>query len=378
MKRFLSPQVPLLVFRSDPAATKLQQQQQQRCGCVVMMKEDQEDREGECGVTATITPSSTPHACECPTDACYACGLDQGEVEVPIQERGQNCSSNNNNGGGGRTSPAGHRPFHLFITVCMHGNEKTGLVAMNELIAEGAIPALLNQRGGDTKLTVMVGNPRAVTENKRFMEKNLNRIIHPTWFEKEDELYEARRARLVARMALSSDQWLDVHSTSSPCTAYALPTGNQQSEELAEKLDIGLVISKLAHHTVEGGTSCDWALQHNKTCVCVECGQEGTREAIESAKRVIMSFIVGHRLFGEKRRYVSTNQVRVGRGFRYARRLEAFEHVAYNELLAIDDEVGEIRCPFEEGAVVIMPTSAPIIGEEAWFWGRQNLEIESV
>lgn len=26
----------------------------------------------------------------------------------------------------------------------------------------------------------------------------------------------------------------------------------------------GLVISKLAHHTVEGGTSCDWALQHNK------------------------------------------------------------------------------------------------------------------
>ncbi len=25
----------------------------------------------------------------------------------------------------------------------------------------------------------MVGNPRAVAENKRFVEKNLNRIIHP-------------------------------------------------------------------------------------------------------------------------------------------------------------------------------------------------------
>jgi hypothetical protein len=62
-----------------------------------------------------------------------------------------------------------------------------------------------------------------------------------------------------------------------------------------------MVISKLAHHTVEGGTSCDWALRHNKACVCVECGHEGTREAIDSAKRVIMSFIVGHRLFGEKR-----------------------------------------------------------------------------
>lgn len=29
----------------------------------------------------------------------------------------------------------------------------------------------------------------------------------------------------------------------------------------------GLVISKLAHHTVEGGTSCDWALQHNKVLI---------------------------------------------------------------------------------------------------------------
>lgn len=31
-------------------------------------------------------------------------------------------------------------------------------------------------------------------------------------------------------------------------------------------------------------------------------------------------------------RYVSTNQVRVRKGFRYARRVQAFEHVAYNEV----------------------------------------------
>jgi hypothetical protein len=354
MKGLLSPEVPLLVFYSDPAAT------QRGCGCTVHARDEEEEER-----------TTTLQACECPTDACFTCGLDQEYANEEIEiEKGQNSQPT--------TSAPKRRPLHLLITVCMHGNEKTGLVAMNELIKEGAIPALLNQRGVYTKLTVMVGNPRAVAENKRFMEKNLNRIIHPTWFAREEQLYEVRRARLVARMGLSSDQWLDVHSTSSPCTAYALPTGNPQSEELAERLDIGLVISKLAHHTVEGGTSCDWALQHNKTCVCVECGQEGTREAIESAKRVIMSFIVGHRLFGEKRRYVSTNQVRVRKGFRYARRVQAFEHVAYNELLAMDDEVGEIRCPFEEGAVVIMPTSAPIVGEEAWFWGRQNLEIASV
>lgn len=53
------------------------------------------------------------------------------------------------------------------------------MVAFNELIEEGIIPELLSQRETETKLTVMLGNPSAVVENKRFIKKNLNRIIHP-------------------------------------------------------------------------------------------------------------------------------------------------------------------------------------------------------
>lgn len=80
------------------------------------------------------------------------------------------------------------------------------------------------------------------------------------------------------------------------------------------------------------------------------------------------------------RRYTSVHRVRVGKGFRYTRRVQAFEHVLHDELLAMDEEVGELRCPFKEGAVIIMPTSAPVLGEEAWFWGQHvsEDEIESV
>jgi succinylglutamate desuccinylase len=352
MKRFLSPEQPLLVFKSRPD-----------CDGALRTCDDAEEEEEEHVL-----------ACQCAVDACSRCGFsdDDGEecmlpnnreVEVPI--------------GVCRDKPK-KKPFHLFITVCMHGNERTGMVAFNELMEEGVIPELLSKRDTETKLTVMLGNPSAVVENKRFIKKNLNRIIHPPGRAQPD-LYEAKRAMLIERMALNSSQWLDVHSTSSPCQPYALPTGNPPSEELAERLEIDTIISKLVHHTVEGGTSCDWALHHNKTCVCVECGQEGTREAIDTAKRVIISFILGHRLSSaERRRYISTNRVKVGEGFRFVRRVQAFEHVDFNELLAVDDEVGEIRCPYEEGAVVIMPTAAPVVGEEAWFWGRANHEIESV
>jgi len=48
----------------------------------------------------------------------------------------------------------------------------------------------------------------------------------------------------------------------------------------------------------------------------------------------------------------------------------AFEKVSCNEVLAEDDEVGQIKCTASSGAYIIMPTANPILGEEAWFWGE--------
>ncbi len=89
------------------------------------------------------------------------------------------------------------------------------------------------------------------------------------------------------------------------------------------------------------------------------------------------------------------DKVRVAKGFRFLRPVEAFEYVEHNEVvknhhknapfafsllkwsvtqvLAYDEEMGEIRCPFKEGAIVVMPTSQPIIGEEAWFWAARRV-----
>jgi len=33
-------------------------------------------------------------------------------------------------------------------------------------------------------------------------------------------------------------------------------------------------------------------------------------------------------------------------------------------------------CPFPQGAIIIMPTEYPIIGEEAWFWGEHTKSID--
>ncbi len=50
-------------------------------------------------------------------------------------------------------------------------------------------------------------------------------------------------------------------------------------------------------------------------------------------------------------------------------KVEAFQRVEHGQLMAEDDEEGELRCPFPDGALLVMPTQIPVLGEEAWFWG---------
>lgn len=49
-------------------------------------------------------------------------------------------------------------------------------------------------------------------------------------------------------------------------------------------------------------------------------------------------------------------------------KVEAFGRFEEGEVVA-EDEDGEIRCPFPEGALLVMPTQLPVEGEEAWLWG---------
>jgi len=39
-----------------------------------------------------------------------------------------------------------------------------------------------------------------------------------------------------------------------------------------------------------------------------------------------------------------------------------------------EDQLGPICCPFQSGAILIMPTEQPIFHEEAWFYGVTEAE----
>lgn len=256
-----------------------------------------------------------------------------------------------------------HGPSFL-ITVGIHGNETGGIHAVNSLIADGFFQDL-----PIGNVSVLLANPTAFEQGKRFIEQNMNRCVCPEQYNRND-IHECDRASLIADMITKSDVYLDLHSTSARTPSFALPADNRKSEKLAGKLPVDYVVKKLIHTTASRCTTIDWALKHGKTAIAVECGQHNDNSTKKIAMDVIRSVILDSKAIQKPVTLESTKNVIVGKEFRFARKFKAFSYVLHDDLVAFDDS-GEIRCPYPEGAYIIMPTAMPVEGEEAWFWGKR-------
>jgi len=267
---------------------------------------------------------------------------------------------------------ASDAPRKLLLTVCIHGNEICGLVAVNELLQEGFF-----KHGFDTntRVTILLGNPRAVMEDKRYIDTNLNRmfILHHCDQKQtmhEDEPYEQSRLEEIISEMHQCDSYLDIHSTSSPTLPFAIVAPGEKSEALAKKFPVKFILHNVLK--VITGTSIDYVKQLNKPGVCVECGQHRSEDTIMVAKETIKAFITGipadH--LPKTVLYVDRSVI-LKEGFHFRKTATAFDYVDCNELVA-EDKAGEIRCPYKQGAFLIMPVGHPILGEEAWLWGHTH------
>jgi len=258
------------------------------------------------------------------------------------------------------------------ITVCIHGDEYCGLIAVNELINENFF-----QNGFDIqneRITIMIGNPKAVLCNKRFVDINLNRIFLHQFLENKDMIsqdsYEYSRLMELAPEIKQCDEYLDLHSTSASTVPFAIIT-NIRSEEIAKKFPVKFILHNVVK--VIEGTSVDYALELNKVGCCVECGQHCDRRAVEVAKASIRAFLSPKEADKSLKEVLYVDKAEILRkGFKFCLEAKAFEKIQYDELVATDEIVGELRCPYKEGAFLVMPNGKPVEGEEAWLWGHSN------
>eukprot|EP00026_Physarum_polycephalum_P002624 Phypoly_transcript_02631.p1 GENE.Phypoly_transcript_02631~~Phypoly_transcript_02631.p1 ORF type:complete len:853 (+),score=145.66 Phypoly_transcript_02631:90-2648(+) len=263
-----------------------------------------------------------------------------------------------------------HHAKKLLITVAVHGDEVCGVHAVNELISEGFFDETKNFEG--ISLAIILGNPLAYLRRQRYVDQNLNRTMLPHLFERGG--YESYRAKKICQAITDSDVFLDIHSTSADTPPMALPAENDKSNAFASTFPVDYVIMNLIKAVETRGTTVDWAFFHRKLALSVECGKHESSASVATAKACIKHFIATNRktcaphAHANPRVLTCVTAEKVRPGFEYLRDVKAFDFVKRGDVIAKDDEVGDIKCEADHGAYVVMPTKKPYVGEEAFYW----------
>ncbi len=245
------------------------------------------------------------------------------------------------------------------IFIAIHGNETCGIEAYLKIASE--IPTLLQ----DGSLEIRLGNPLAFLLNVRSLHKDLNRSFGSN----SSPYYERQRCKSLVNSLINADLFLDIHSTSSPGPAFALPGLYGQS--LCNQLPIDLVIQNLAEKCQ--GTTLSVIDKNNLEGTVIECGQHSDESAVKVAEDCMKHFIKSQPSDQSSR--VPKNQkilqcpesVVADDGFEFIKPVHFMQNFKKNELIARSKHK-EFRCPYNS-AFVIMPNSDPQIGEEAFYWG---------
>jgi predicted deacylase len=283
--------------------------------------------------------------------------------------------SSDGGGGGG----SGRRAV---VVVALHGDEPAGVAAVNALAAAGALPALAT---GWACVTLVVGNPRALEAGVRFISKNLNRLFTPAALAPSaaappssaappSPCYETQRARELAPLLTAASLVLDLHTASAPTPPFALrPPASPASAALAAALPVAYAVDDATGAGL--GLAIEAAAAAGAAAVTVECGQHAAPASVDAAAACIVAALSGRRGAASPPQSVTVRRGETVRpGFRWAGGAPppAFSRVAPGAIVAADDERGDILCDIQGGAIIVMPTAAPVVGEDAWLWGEAS------
>ncbi len=251
------------------------------------------------------------------------------------------------------------------ILAGVHGNEPCGLKVLKKISKELKI-----KKG---KVNLIVGNPRAVRSNCRFIEMNLNRAFRPTSELSIRELssYERKRAEQIMPYLENSDYVLDIHSSSSKITK-PFVICEPQSYEVVSFLPVSIISSNWDKFE-PGGTDYFTNLKGGKG-ICIESGysldSSGVGVIEKSVKNLLIfaGLIEGQLSRKTKQQKIKISYVYVVKNLYYpVREFSDFEFVESGQVVGYDGK-NKIKAPFD--GFIIFNNSKKKTGEEGFILGK--------
>jgi len=253
----------------------------------------------------------------------------------------------------------------LVVMVGTHGNETCGPLMLQEKLSEIQI-----QRG---EVVFIEGNPKAIQENKRFIDQNLNRMFRPvdTYTEKERESYEFKRAQELKPLLAECDALLDIHSSGTEDTIpFVICEPN--SFEIVKEFPFEIV--SYGFDGIEPGGTDNYVNEHGGDGICVECGYHYDPEAKSRAWESLRDFLIlngaidGNLNEPRDQKIIDANYIYKTRvNFRLAKYFADFEEITKGDWVGTD---GNEKIYAPKDGVIIFARGREDSGEEAFIVGE--------
>ncbi len=169
----------------------------------------------------------------------------------------------------------GDAPRPLFVSVLLHGNENSGLLAVQQVLKKYA-------DGLPRAMSILVGNIEAARLNSRVVpgHADYNRI----WG--YGDTPEHRMTHAIVRDMQDRDVFaaIDIHNNTGSNPHYALICNLESHHcQLATMFDRTVVYAR------KPDTTCTWAMAELCPAVTLECAMPGDRDGVAHAVRLIES-----------------------------------------------------------------------------------------
>lgn len=245
----------------------------------------------------------------------------------------------------------------------IHGNETVGLKALDVLQKELTVKAGV--------VYLVYGNPPAIDANKRFIEKNLNRLFTS---ENIGTIYEDVRARELMKILDSCDALLDLHSyNSNEGEAFAICEKN--AYDLVGGMDLTIVMDASKIH---GNSGIGYINSRGKIGLTLECGTTNMAEtflpmALKSAYQFLRYFGCVDREVENtpvKKKFIQAEKViyKQNEEFAFVKEFKDFEKLLSDELFAFD---GKTPIFAGKNDLIVFPRPNVPVGGEVCIIARE-------
>jgi predicted deacylase len=272
----------------------------------------------------------------------------------------------------------------LTVLGAVHGNERCGTEAIRRVIASLRNGELALERG--TLVMVPISNPRAYEENQRFIDRNLNRCLHPDY--QGDGSYEDQINPVLIPLLEQTDVLLDLHSYASPGGPFIFVSSNPDDRE-EKAFATALGVSDFVHGWQEAfgnsnteldphystGTT-EYARENGAIAITLECGQHLNKDAPDIGERSIHLALQHLGMTGDTgvpHTQAPLRCVRMKRSFlklregEFARTLKHYDPVSAGEVIARYTDGEAITAP--EDGFIILPVANAKVGQDWFYFG---------